>query len=199
METKKQFFDRQARDWHEYHTPDVVQRTREIISSLRIGESETIMEAGCGNGYLFPIMKESVGDRGTIVGIDISLEMLKLARDTDSRALVVNARAEAIPLKPAYFDRAIALASFPHFADKHGALKEICRVLKPGGKFNIIHLLSSEEIKKHHEGSDSPVSHDILPGENEFRTMLSRAGFGDISIEDIPGKYLLNSIKIRNA
>jgi ubiquinone/menaquinone biosynthesis C-methylase UbiE len=196
LETKKQFFDRQARDWHEYHTPDVIQRTREIISSLRIGKSETILEGGCGNGYLFPILRESVGDHGTIVGIDISLEMLKLARDADSRALVVNARAEAIPLKPAYFDRAIALASFPHFADKSEALKEICR---PGGKFNVIHLLSSEEIKKHHEGSDSPVAHDILPGENEFRAILSRAGLGDISIEDIPGKYLLNSIKIRHA
>ena len=88
----------------------------------------------------------------------------------------------------------ICFASFPHFANPLKALTQIHRVLKPAGSLVIAHLLSREEIARHHAKS-TVVLGDELPGEAAMRVLMTQTGFCVKRLEDRPGRYLLVATK----
>lgn len=78
------------------------------------------------------------------------------------------------------FDLAVCHNSFPHFADMPSALRELARVLAPGGCLLILHDLSREQVNAIHGGAGPPIHHDLLPPGEETRQMLLRAGFVNV-------------------
>ena len=101
---------------------------------------------------------------------------------------------KTLPLVDADFDRVICFASFPHFANPVKALKQIHRVLKSAGTLVIAHLLSRDEIARHHAKS-TVVLGDELPEEAAMRELMTQTGFCVRRLEDRPGRYLLIATK----
>jgi SAM-dependent methyltransferase len=106
-------------------------------------EGARVLEIGCGAAQC---SRWLAGQGADVVGFDIALGQLRLARDLDRRAgtttRTVVADAEAIPFRDGSFDVACsAFGAFPFVADAGTALAEVARVLRPGGRlvFSVTH------------------------------------------------------------
>ena len=110
----------------------MLQLTTEIPSSAAL-------DVGCGEGRFCRLLRQ----RGVkAVGLDSSPTLLKEARHRDPNGEYVLGRVESLPFAEARFDVVIAYLSLVDFADLRAAIREIARVLAPGGRFLIANLNS---------------------------------------------------------
>lgn len=195
-DARRVFFDAHAHGWEERGYPaDVRGRLEVLVDCFGIEPGEKILDVGCGEGVLVPYLLDRLGPSGFVVELDNSLEMLKGAARKSARQIqCVWAGVETLPLVDADFDRVICFASFPHFANPVKALKQIHRVLKSAGTLVIAHLLSRDEIARHHAKS-TVVLGDELPEEAAMRELMTQTGFCVRRLEDRPGRYLLIATK----
>lgn len=191
------FFDERASSWEERcYPPETRVRLREIIPLFCVRTGDTMLDLGTGTGILAPYLREAAGPEGFLLSLDVSFEMVRHAavKDAYRHGMVMQATAMGIPLKTGIVDIVICFAAFPHFSDKSAALHEMCRVLKPKGRLCIAHLLSREELSRHH-GGHSAVAEDKLPDDGDMRSLFAEAGFTSPRIIDIPGRYLASARK----
>ncbi|MEK7112451.1 MAG: class I SAM-dependent methyltransferase [Patescibacteria group bacterium] len=109
----------------------ISQRTRRL-KFFKIKKSDYILDLGCGDGLNISILRKM--GKKKIVGIDISEELLREARKANPDVKVLLASAEKIPFKENTFDVVLVDSVFHHLMRYGKTLKEIKRVLKPGGK-----------------------------------------------------------------
>lgn len=107
-----------------------------------VNKGESVLDIGCGAGVDALIAAIMVGPEGTVTGIDIVPEMLERARENLRKAHLDNitfhqASAEELPFPDAGFDVVISNGVFNLVPDKLKALKEVFRVLKTSGRFQI--------------------------------------------------------------
>lgn len=200
----RSYWDRQAQNWGEGYGSDIYEKLHHLAGSLDLREGDLVMDLGCGTGILFPYLAGRVGKGGTILAIDCSAEMVRRAKrnhlhageSTSGAELFLAAgEAECLPAKAETFDVVTCFAAFAHFTDKETSAYEMGRLLKPGGRIYIIHLLGREQLAEHHREVGGPVAEDVLPQEAEMRRMLRQAGFAGIEIADSPSLYLTRATK----
>jgi ubiquinone/menaquinone biosynthesis C-methylase UbiE len=201
---RRKYFDSVAGDWDWTHHRDAEDRIHHLIDSFDINRGENVADLGCGTGVLFAHLLEKIGSDGKILGIDYSVKMLKEANkkwlssggpDSVGNVFLISSDAKSLPLKEESFEVVTCFAAFAHFEDKGSALLEIERLLKPGGRVYIIHLLGREELAKHHRRTGGPFVNDVLPENRQMERMLHHAGFIDIEITDSPSLYLAKAEK----
>lgn len=118
---------------------------RRLVAAVPPGDYPEILDVGCGTGFAATEMARRFGCR-RIVGVDTSEGMLAVFRDKASRSLPGTevelhvADALAIPLPDASVDAVVSSMAFHWFPDKPGALREMARVVRPGG---IVAVLAS--------------------------------------------------------
>ncbi len=198
MKSQAEFFDSRAENWEADCYPPVVRdRLETLIPEFGVCPGEHVLDIGTGPGTLLPYLQKIVGNSGHICAFDISAKMVKEARKKIrfSAAAVLRADAHHIPCRDDSFDRVICFAAFPHFENPVPALREMARVAKPGAKIIIAHLMSREELAKHH-GGHSAVADDVLPDESGMKKLFLAAGLSSPAIRDIPGRYLAGGVKI---
>lgn len=105
-----------------------------------IQKGETVLDIGCGAGVDSIIAAAMVGPDGRVVGMDLIPEMLERARENLKKTSFENmtfqeGSAEELPFPEETFDVVISNGVFNLVPDKPAALKEVIRVLKPGGRF----------------------------------------------------------------
>lgn len=110
-----------------------------VIGRASLRSGERVLDLGTGTGAVAARAAVAVGATGSVVGVDISPEMLAQARRTTARAGLENAeftegRAEEIPAASATFDIVLASLSLMYVIDRAAAAREIARVLRPGGR-----------------------------------------------------------------
>ena len=103
---------------------------------------ERALDVACGTGVVARIAAERVGTAGTIAAIDINPGMLAVARATTPATVAVDwqqASAERLPFPDESFDVALCSLGLPFFPERAAALREMRRVLVPGGRiaFNV--------------------------------------------------------------
>lgn len=111
-----------------------------LIGRAALLGGELVLDLGTGPGAVAQRAAAIVGPRGRVVGVDISPEMLALARRSATNVGLGNltfleGRAEAIPAEDATFSVVLACLSMMYVIDREAAANEIARVLKPGGRF----------------------------------------------------------------
>jgi len=98
----------------------------------------TVVDLACGNGPLCEVLAERVGPGGRVIGVDLSEAEIKLAAERLRRfpnVHVLKAAADHVPLPDASVDLVVCHMAFMLFTPLSQAVKEIGRVLKPGGTF----------------------------------------------------------------
>ncbi|MCH8851498.1 MAG: class I SAM-dependent methyltransferase [Planctomycetes bacterium] len=123
--------DRTARDYYvnRRHSASFCAQRRFVLRLVGSGRLR-ILDIGCGTGEMLPYLVERAS---VVVGCDLSVERLRLARASCDGARVVQADAMNLPFSARGFDVAIAMGVAEFVADIHGWMREIRRVLRPDG------------------------------------------------------------------
>ncbi|MDR1677346.1 MAG: class I SAM-dependent methyltransferase [Deltaproteobacteria bacterium] len=193
---RRQFFDSAASGWEDRNYPDEIrQKLEKLLESVIIPVGGTILDVGTGQGILLPFLRKKAGFEAKLIAMDLSLPMLQCAGKKDPSVIPLLARAEKIPLENDYVDLIVCQAAFPHFEDQKTAVKEFHRVLKKGAGAYVLHLMSSHQIK-HHHSCHQAVINDVLPQREQMLEMWTEAGFGQLKLEDEPGRYFFYGQKL---
>jgi demethylmenaquinone methyltransferase / 2-methoxy-6-polyprenyl-1,4-benzoquinol methylase len=103
---------------------------RQAVRAVRCGPGDLVLDLGCGTGKLGGMMAA----RCRVVGVDLSWEMLRLARRRDPFGTTfVQGSAFRLPFRPGSFDACVSGFMLRNLEDLPGALAELARVLRPGG------------------------------------------------------------------
>lgn len=122
-----------------YHHPSWVirmvqqRRIAAILRLLDVQPGDSLLDVGCGEGYLFSRTPECV----RCVGVDLSPTALKIAAQRNSRPEWVMAEGECIPLPSASFDKICCSEMIEHVINPDAVLRELRRLLKPSGRLVI--------------------------------------------------------------
>lgn len=156
----------------------------------RLDPGEIVLDLGSGGGIDVLLSAKRVGPVGKAYGLDMTDEMLELARQNQARAGITNAEflkgeIENIPLPDNAVDVVISNCVINLSADKSAVLREVFRVLKPGGRFAVSDIVVRGEIP-----DDIRRNIELWAGcvagalqELEYETLLATAGFEAIGIE----------------
>jgi ubiquinone/menaquinone biosynthesis C-methylase UbiE len=177
----------------------------QAIDLMNIPADARVLDVGCGSGWATRLMAEKAQD-GRVVGIDISDEMIRLARESSASFSNVEfqiASAEKLPFDDAQFTHAFSMESLYYYADIPGALKEIRRVLSRGGFFfTVVDLY--EENRPSHQWIDQLNVPVQLLSSAAYRDLFAQAGFVNVQdrrIHDprpVPDDYTGGSFKTRD-
>ena len=158
------------------------------LADLHAGE--TVLDLGSGGGIDVLLSAKRVGPTGKAYGLDMTDEMLALARENQAKAGATNVEflkgeIENIPLPEAAVDVIISNCVINLSADKRRVLKEAFRVLKPGGRFAVSDVVCRGEIPDAVRRSMELWVGCVAGAleETEYRQLLQDAGFADVDIE----------------
>jgi arsenite methyltransferase len=126
-----------------YQTPDVVEQRAEVRRRLRLSAGMAVLDVGSGPGLLAAELAADVGPSGRVCGVDVSADMVAMARarpDTADAAPMEfrEGPAETLPYGDATFDAVVSTQVLEYVPDVPAALREMYRVLKPGGRVLIL-------------------------------------------------------------
>lgn len=198
MENQREFFDSRAESWEaKCYPPQVRHRLEELVRDFRITPGTHVLDMGTGPGVLQPYLRRLIGPQGLLLAFDISENMLRQARKKPLSPLdlFIQSDAQHLPLRSGSFDHVICFAAFPHFPNPDQALREMARVAKPGAEVIIAHLMSREELARHH-GTHKTVADDVLPGAPTMQELFVRAGLAKPNIMDRPGRYMARARRL---
>ena len=153
-------------------------------------EGDVVLDLGSGGGIDVLLSARRVGNTGKAYGLDMTDEMLALARENQRKAGLANVEflkgeIEDIPLPDASVDVVISNCVINLSADKRRVLLEAFRVLKPGGRFAVSDVVVRGDVP-----AAVRRSMELWVGcvagaldEREYRRLLSDAGFVDVDVE----------------
>jgi arsenite methyltransferase len=159
------------------------------VADLHAGE--TVLDLGSGAGADVLISAQRVAPGGTAIGLDMTDEMLELARTNAEAAGVDNARflkgyIEEIPLEDDSVDVVISNCVINLSGDKRKVLAEVARVLRPGGRFAVSDVIADPDMddatRTDMQQWTGCVAGALTRG--EFEQALSEAGLTDIEIHE---------------
>jgi SAM-dependent methyltransferase len=165
--------------------PGMAEEIRIARLLLAMSPGDTVLDIACGPGNFTREFARAVGDEGLVVGIDGSRTMLERAVSDTGRAgidnlALVRGNAVDLPFNDAAFDGVCCFAALHLFDDPMGALDEMARVLKPGGR---IALMTSVR-RQLAPGALTPVVERVsgmkLFGQKEIVEELRQRGFDEI-------------------
>lgn len=123
-------------------------KRREARLALGVQAGDRVLEIACGTGLNLPLLRQLIGDRGSLVGVDLTPAMLDIARRQIAthgwnNVEVREADAARLPFPDASFDKAICTFALNIIPDYVRAIQEVKRVLVPGGRFVSLEMQSS--------------------------------------------------------
>ena len=159
-----------------------------FLTQLKPGE--TVLDLGSGGGIDVLLSAKRVGPTGKVFGLDMTDEMLELARENQRASGVENVEflkgeIENVPLPDGIADVVISNCVINLSADKGRVLKEAFRVLKPGGRFAVSDIVITRDVPDAIR-NDIEMWTGCIAGAlhiDEYRRLLSEAGFTAIDIE----------------
>ncbi len=197
-EKHRVYFNEKATVWDQMMAHKPHEKLREIFGAWEFAPGSTILDVGSGTGVMLPLLKNKLGPSGKIIAFDLAEEMLLMAKKKNGEEGIdyIQGDIAAAPFTDNTFDVLICNSCFPHFLNQAVSVREMARILKPGGRVVICHLSSRAELNAMHSSLGGVVANDLLPDEKAMMLMFNQAGFSDISIDDLEDRYVLTASSI---
>jgi len=173
-------------------------RADKLLAPLALAPGHTALDLGCGPGYVAAQIARIVGPSGHVHALDVNAEFVTRARavaaeaGVEKRVEVRHLTSERFPLPDTICDRALAKNVLEYVPDVAATLRELHRVLKPGGQltaldsdwaFVLIEPLTPDEIRELLAAA-APAFREPFIG-RKLRAAFRRAGFRDVQVDVI--------------
>ncbi|WP_299443389.1 methyltransferase domain-containing protein [uncultured Phycicoccus sp.] len=197
-----------ARAYEELHVGALFRQwTRPVLDAARVGEGHEVLDVACGTGVLAREARPRVGPRGTVTGLDLGAGMLAVAAELDPDIRWVEGAAGDLPFADDTFDAVVCQFGLMFFPDRVGAVREMLRVARPGGRVVLAVWESLERSQAYPEAVDlllrraGPVAADalrapfVLGDPDELLGVFAEAGAPDAQVETLSGTARFPSIR----
>jgi arsenite methyltransferase len=182
-----------------YSTADVRAQREETLRLLALKPRESVIDVGCGPGFLCESMADCVGPDGRVLGIDVSPDLVELARRRNQRAWLTYEIGDALALAAPdqSFDVAVCTQVLEYVSDIDGGIRELFRVLKTGGRalivdteWNSVVWRSPEPVRmaKLLSAWEGHCTDSRLP-----RTLVPRLRSAGFAVEGVTGFPIINT------
>ncbi|MEU6097126.1 class I SAM-dependent methyltransferase [Streptomyces sp. NPDC047079] len=182
------FFTARAAAW-DTRFPDDGPAYAAAVAALGLHEGDRVLDAGCGTGRALPPLRAAVGPSGVVLGADLTPAMLEAAtaagRDRDGRLLLADVA--ALPLRTESLDAVFAAGLIAHLPDPGGNLRELARVVRPGGLLALFHPIGRAALAARQGRQISP---DDLRAESNLGSLLAGSGWRMTSYVDEDARFL---------
>jgi len=173
---------------------EIEERPREILIKFGIAENLKVIEIGCGPGFYLPFIKTIVGKNGIVIGSDIQLEMLRIAKtrlnehNLKNVYLTMNSE-ELLPFKSESFDFVIIAHTLHELNKPAILLREVHRILKWNG------VLALWDWDRNYDGPPGPPQEERFYPE-QAEKYLKISGFTVYRLDSLlPYRYFMKAIK----
>ncbi|MFC3588500.1 class I SAM-dependent methyltransferase [Streptantibioticus rubrisoli] len=188
------FFGGKADTWDSKY-PDDTPAYQAGVAELGLRAGQSALDAGCGTGRALPALRAAVGPHGTVIGADLTPEMLRAAvrAGRDSAALLVEADAARLPLRDGCLDAVFAAGLVHHLPDPAAGLREFARVCRPGARLALFHPIGRAPLaaRRGHRLSD-----DDVRAEPNLRPLLAATGWRLTEYDDAEERYLALAVRL---
>jgi SAM-dependent methyltransferase len=177
-----------------------------LVEAAEIRPGQRVLDVACGTGVLARAAADRVGPGGSVVGLDANEDMLSVARRRDARVEWRSGRAESLPFPQDAFDAVVSQFGLMFFEDRAAALREMHRVVKPGGRIavavwdaverspgygELVRLLERLFDESVARAFRAPF---VLADPVALRDLAVQAGFEGVSVEGAAGTVTFPSI-----
>jgi ubiquinone/menaquinone biosynthesis C-methylase UbiE len=146
-------------------------QTHQAVLSLAasiVHQPESVLDVGCGTGRLLR-RAYRYWPEAQLIGVDPANGMIERAKLLTPNATFFTGMAEALPLPDASVDLALSTTSFHHWQDQAAGIREIARVLRPGGFFILVDISVPEWLER-------VVRQERFHSPAQMRTLFNQAG-----------------------
>jgi ubiquinone/menaquinone biosynthesis C-methylase UbiE len=167
-----------------------------LIEAAQVDGSCQVLEVGCGPGK---VAAEFARTGATVTGVDLSARMVEIAQQRYPNIRFQEANAEQLPFDDRTFDVVVACYVVHHFARPEITFREICRVLKSGGRFAFVVPQEQASIGVFFDALGAHHTLDAVPhgplfevtDQRVYDSMLTAAGFTDclLAIHEITHRW----------
>jgi ubiquinone/menaquinone biosynthesis C-methylase UbiE len=186
----KAFSSNPAENYQRYFVPSIGGPIAEdLVAAAALRPGERVLDVGCGTGVVARLAAGEVGDGGAVAGLDINPAMLAVAREAPANGASIDwyeASAEAMPLPDDAFDVVLSQMSLQFMDNRVGALREMRRVLAPGGRVVVnvpgptppLFASFADGLAKHIDPEIAGFVHHVFALDAEgLRALAGEAGF----------------------
>jgi SAM-dependent methyltransferase len=189
----QEFFGPRAADW-DARFPDDGPAYAAAVADLGLRPGDAVLDAGCGTGRALPALRAAVGPAGTVIGADLTPEMLaeavRAGRDGSAGLLLTDVA--RLPLRDEALDAVFGAGLISHLADPAENLRELARVVRPGGQLALFHPIGRAALAARH---GRRITDDDLRAEPNLRPLLSGSGWRMVSYVDEEDRYLVLAVR----
>jgi SAM-dependent methyltransferase len=190
----RDFFAARAATWDD-RFPDDGPRYEHAVAELQPRPGGVALDIGCGTGRALPYLRAAVGPRGTVVGLDLTVQMLGEARARKRDATpggLVRADAARLPVLTGSCDSLFAAGLLHHLRDPIAGLREFARVSRPGARLALFHPIGRAALAARHGGV--PAADDIR-GEARIAGAFASTGWRVQLVDDSTERYLALAVR----
>ncbi|PSQ17078.1 SAM-dependent methyltransferase [Halobacteriales archaeon QS_8_69_26] len=184
-------FDRWAREGRDRGMEERHWHTAKVaLAWMPVEEGETVLDLGTGSGYAARALRDAAG-AGRAYGLDASGEMVRNAASytDDPNVGFVQADFGALPFETGSIDHCFSMEAFYYAADPHETLRELRRVLRPGGTFFCAVNYFEQSVHTHHWPEKTGVEMTRWSRE-EYADAFREAGFHVAAQNDVPDREI---------
>ncbi|MBT2407826.1 MULTISPECIES: class I SAM-dependent methyltransferase [unclassified Streptomyces] len=189
----QEFFGARAADW-DRKFPEDGPAFATAVAEFGLRPGDRVLDAGCGTGRALTALRAAVGPAGTVLGADLTPQMLAAAQRAGraSEGALLLADVARLPLRDEALDAVFAAGLIAHLPDPEANLRELARVVRPGGRLALFHPIGRAALAARHGRELTP---EDLRAEHNLGPLLSASGWEMTSYADEDDRFLVLAVR----
>lgn len=189
----QEFFGARAADWDGKFPGDGPAFVT-AVAEFGLRSGDRVLDAGCGTGRALTALRAAVGPAGIVLGADLTPQMLAVAQRTGRAAegALLLADVARLPLRDEALDAVFAAGLIAHLPDPAANLRELARVVRPGGRLALFHPIGRAALAARHGRELTPGD---MRAEHNLGPLLTGSGWDMTSYADEDERFLVLAVR----